>query len=51
MAELTVMTWNVQNLFPPGTPDGPATQEEYEAKLARLAGVIDEVSPDVLALQ
>ena len=51
MAELTVMTWNVQNLFPPGTPDGPATEEEYEAKLAALAGVIDDVGPDVLALQ
>ena len=51
MAELTVMTWNVQNLFPPGTPDGPATEEEYSAKLAGLAGVIDDVGPDVLALQ
>lgn len=51
VAVLTVMTWNVQNLFPVGHPDGPDTDEEYQAKLARLAGVIDEVDPDVLALQ
>lgn len=51
MAELTVMTWNVQNLLPVGHQDGPATQEEYDAKLAALAEVIDAVEPDVLALQ
>lgn len=51
MAVLTVMTWNVQNLFPVGHEDGPDSREEYEAKLAGLAGVIDEVEPDVLALQ
>jgi hypothetical protein len=26
MADLTVMTWNIQNLFPVGHEDGPATQ-------------------------
>jgi endonuclease/exonuclease/phosphatase family metal-dependent hydrolase len=51
VAVLTVMTWNVQNLLPVGHEDGPDTSEEYEAKLAGLAGVIDEVEPDVLALQ
>ncbi len=52
MAQLTVMTWNVQNLFPIGSGDGgPDTTFEYEAKLAALAGVIDVVQPDVIALQ
>jgi predicted extracellular nuclease len=51
VAELTVMTWNVQNLLPVGHEDGPRTDEEYEAKLAGLAAVIDRVAPDVLALQ
>jgi endonuclease/exonuclease/phosphatase family metal-dependent hydrolase len=51
MAVLTVMTWNVQNLFPVDHGDGPATGEEYQAKVAALAAVIDAVEPDVLALQ
>ena len=34
MAELTVMTWNVQNLLPVGHKDGPGTDEAYRAKLA-----------------
>ncbi|MGH9261745.1 MAG: endonuclease/exonuclease/phosphatase family protein, partial [Acidimicrobiales bacterium] len=34
-----------------GHPDGPVTDEEYQAKLAALAAVIDAVEPDVLALQ
>ena len=51
MAELTVMTWNVQNLLPVGHDDGPTTDDEYQAKLAALAAVIDIVGPDVLALQ
>jgi hypothetical protein len=34
MAELTVMTWNVENLFPPGAIGGPANQADYDAKLA-----------------
>jgi endonuclease/exonuclease/phosphatase family metal-dependent hydrolase len=32
-------------------PDGPATDDEYEAKLAALAEVINQVAPDVMALQ
>jgi endonuclease/exonuclease/phosphatase family metal-dependent hydrolase len=51
VAELTVMTWNVQNLLPVGHPDGPATDGEYRAKLAAVAEVIDAVAPDVVALQ
>lgn len=51
MADFTVMTWNVENLFPVGHGDGPATQQEYDDKVAALAEVIDAVHPDVLALQ
>jgi predicted extracellular nuclease len=51
VAELRVMTWNVQNLFPAETEFGPATQQDYDDKMAALAGVIDAVEPDVLALQ
>jgi endonuclease/exonuclease/phosphatase family metal-dependent hydrolase len=51
VADLTVMTWNIQNLFPVGHGDGPATQQEYDDKVAGLAEVIDAVAPDVLALQ
>ena len=51
MPDLAVMTWNIQNLFPVGHPDGPATQQEYDDKVADLAEVINAVEPDVLALQ
>jgi len=45
------MTWNVQNLFLPSHEDGPDTEEAFAAKLASLAGLIDQVAPDVAALQ
>jgi endonuclease/exonuclease/phosphatase family metal-dependent hydrolase len=47
----TVMTWNVQNLFLPGTEGGPKTPAEYEAKLDALAEVINGAAPDVVGLQ
>jgi len=51
VTDLTVMTWNIQNLFPVGHEDGPATQQEYDDKIGGLAEVIDAVQPDLLALQ
>jgi endonuclease/exonuclease/phosphatase family metal-dependent hydrolase len=51
MAELRVMTWNVENLFPVGHPDGPKTQAELDAKIASLAALIDAEKPDLLAMQ
>ncbi len=48
---LKVMTWNIENLFRPGTPFGPDSQEIYEAKLEGLASMINAQAPDVLALQ
>ncbi|NUM47063.1 MAG: endonuclease/exonuclease/phosphatase family protein [Anaerolineales bacterium] len=54
----SVMTWNVENLFPPGSFSGPTSQqpvtaEHFEAKLFFLSNFILglEVKPDVIALQ
>jgi endonuclease/exonuclease/phosphatase family metal-dependent hydrolase len=48
------MTWNVENLFPPGhliSARKAVTEEEYAAKLEYLAQTILTIRPDVLALQ
>jgi endonuclease/exonuclease/phosphatase family metal-dependent hydrolase len=50
----TAMTWNVENLFPPGhfvSARKAVTDEEYNAKLEYLAQMILTIRPDVLALQ
>lgn len=50
----TAMTWNVENLFPPGhliSARKTVTEEEYKAKLEYLAQTILTIQPDVLALQ
>jgi endonuclease/exonuclease/phosphatase family metal-dependent hydrolase len=44
------MTWNVENLFLPD-PAKPESQRHFKDKLAKLAKVIDDERPDVLALQ
>jgi endonuclease/exonuclease/phosphatase family metal-dependent hydrolase len=46
-----VGTWNLENLFRPGTEGGPSDQDAYVAKLKALAAVIRAFSPDVLAVQ
>lgn len=51
MAELRVMTWNVQNLFEVGHDAGPDTPTEFDTKLTSLATVIDEFRPHVVGLQ
>jgi predicted extracellular nuclease len=51
MSRLRVMTWNVQNLFLPSHDDGPDTEEAFTRKLVSLARLIDQVAPDVAALQ
>jgi endonuclease/exonuclease/phosphatase family metal-dependent hydrolase len=48
---LTVATWNLENLFLPGTEAGPPDQKTYDAKIASLAKLIGEIAPDVLAVQ
>ncbi len=44
------MSWNVQNLFVPGSGDGPRTESKLEDKVAALAAIINGFQPDVLAL-
>jgi hypothetical protein len=46
-----VMTWNVENLFPPGSAFGPDTQAIYDEKLDGLAAVINAEAPHALGLQ
>ena len=48
---VTVATWNVENFFLPGTPDGPSNEDVYTRKLAYLASVITGVGADVVCLQ
>ena len=48
---VVVGTWNLENLFRPGTDFGPSDEQAYEAKLTALAGVINRLVPDVLAVQ
>ena len=48
---VVVGTWNLENLFRPGTEFGPSDDPAYEAKLAALAGVINRIATEVLAVQ
>jgi endonuclease/exonuclease/phosphatase family protein len=48
---ITIATWNLENLFLPGTDAGPPDQATYDAKLASLAAMIAQIAPDVLAVQ
>jgi len=49
---MRIATWNVENLFAPGTSDAaPTTQTAYEAKIESLATTIAGIAPDVIALQ
>ncbi|MFN0282018.1 MAG: endonuclease/exonuclease/phosphatase family protein [Kineosporiaceae bacterium] len=47
---VSIATWNVQNLFPPGG-DGPKTPEDYATKVAGLAATIRDAGVDVVAVQ
>ncbi len=49
---MRIGTWNLENLYRPGSGDGaPSGQQEYAAKLDGLAGTIRDLAPDVLAVQ
>src|SRR3954454_2977472 len=48
---LTIATWNLENLFRPGADAGPTDEDAYDAKLAALAHMIEQIAPDVLAVQ
>jgi endonuclease/exonuclease/phosphatase family metal-dependent hydrolase len=51
MTTFKVMTWNLENLFRPGSESGPKSQTEFAQKLNSLADVILKLDPDVLAVQ
>lgn len=46
-----VMTWNLENLFRPGTEAAPDSTATYEAKLEGLAAKINQQAPDALSVQ
>lgn len=48
-----IMTWNLENLFPPNHPSGsgPRSSEVYEQKMYNLVQTIRGVAPDVIAVQ
>lgn len=48
---VTIATYNLENLFRPGADAGPDSEETYEAKLTALAATINELAPDILAVQ
>lgn len=48
---VVVGTWNVENLFRPGSDAGPDSDAAYDAKLTALARTITGLAPDVLAVQ
>jgi hypothetical protein len=48
---MIIGTWNLQNLYRPGSEYGPSDEAAYRAKLLALADTINAVRPDVLAVQ
>jgi endonuclease/exonuclease/phosphatase family metal-dependent hydrolase len=49
---IRILTWNVQNLFLPGTIEAaPDTDAAFDEKVASLAAVIDLIAPDIACLQ
>jgi predicted extracellular nuclease len=48
---VNVATWNLENLYLPGSDFGPRDQAAYDAKLDALARTIAAIAPDVLAVQ
>jgi len=47
----TVMTWNVESLFPPDPGASPTERLLYESKLQLITSVVLRTNPDVVALQ
>jgi endonuclease/exonuclease/phosphatase family metal-dependent hydrolase len=45
------MTWNVENLFRPEPGATQPDRQRFQRKLELLAGVINQLAPDVVALQ
>jgi hypothetical protein len=51
MTAFGAMTWNVENLFRPQQGAADDERERYQRKLGLLAGVIENLEPDAVALQ
>ncbi len=51
MTTLSVMSWNLENLFRPGGSSGPKAEADFTQKLDTLATAISSLDPDVLAMQ
>jgi endonuclease/exonuclease/phosphatase family metal-dependent hydrolase len=51
MTIIKAMTWNVENLFRPTPGATQAEQERFQRKIELLAGVINQLDPDFVALQ
>jgi endonuclease/exonuclease/phosphatase family metal-dependent hydrolase len=51
MTTFKAMTWNVENLFRPNPDAEEEVNQRYQWKLELLAGVIERLDPDVVALQ
>jgi endonuclease/exonuclease/phosphatase family metal-dependent hydrolase len=51
MPSFRVMTWNVENLFRPAPGANEQDVQRYQQKLGVLAGVINNLNPDVVGLQ
>ncbi|WP_327356900.1 endonuclease/exonuclease/phosphatase family protein [Streptomyces sp. NBC_01304] len=48
---MIIGTWNLENLYRPGSPFGPSDKAAYEAKLASLAATITAIDPAILGVQ
>ncbi|MFE0176469.1 endonuclease/exonuclease/phosphatase family protein [Streptomyces sp. NPDC059002] len=48
---MIIGTWNLENLYRPGSPFGPKDKTAYETKLASLAATITALKPSVLGVQ
>ncbi|MBO1335376.1 endonuclease/exonuclease/phosphatase family protein [Streptomyces sp. VRA16 Mangrove soil] len=48
---MLVGTWNLENLYRPGSPFGPRDKAAYEAKLAALAATVNRLRPTLLGVQ
>ena len=48
---MLIGTWNLENLYRPGGPFGPADKTAYETKLAALAATITALDPTLLGVQ
>jgi endonuclease/exonuclease/phosphatase family metal-dependent hydrolase len=51
MTRFNAMTWNVENLFRPGSGAASQEQKRFQRKLSLIADVIERLDADVIALQ